>query len=555
MIQFQQKNHRNPLILAIIALFVFLSSLTLVWSSDLHLSPDENANAFFAKQLSDTGQLALVEPLNFELADILHPRSMISVGGKILPGSFLGLPVLYGSLAAIFSTNLLPYLTALIAFLAVLAWYGIIRRIFSDQIALISSLLLATHPAWWYYTSRPFMHNVLFVSLLIFSIYFFTAHPLRTFFRKSRSNFIKLIDPLLAGLFCGSALFVRGSEIFWIALGLAIIYFFYHRTISWRAWVIAALGVVIALLPMFYFNHQIYGHIFLTGYTVEQTGPNIAEPLPPEPPAFSNPQLNNIWEQFQSAMAPVFPFGLHPRNILRHANWYGLSLFWWLTIFSVLGFLSFLARPEKNQLTVKTYFWSGLAISGWLILLYGSWAFHDNPDPNTITIANSYVRYWLPIYVFSTPFAALGIIWLAERLKGTKVKQLTIILFIVMSSALSLHQVFYTPGDGLLSAATILERSQQIKREVLELTESDSIIIVDRADKIFFPERKVRVPLRNEVTYQFIPNMAEVAPLYYYGVTLPDQDLKHLNEVKLTNDYQIELIQTFDAESLYQITK
>ncbi|MBU0646227.1 hypothetical protein KJ611_01970 [Patescibacteria group bacterium] len=543
------------LVLAVFAGAVFLGSLTLIWSSNLHLSPDESANVFFTRQFAESGQLAAAEPLNLVLSDILHPRSLLSLNGRLLPGSFLGLPVLYGALAAVSTPNILPYLTAFFAFLAVLAWFGIVRRIFSPQIALISSLLLACHPAWWYYSARPFMHNVLFVSLLIFGLYLFTARPLKTWFRKNPSALISLVDPFLAGLCLGLAVFVRSSEVIWLALGLAVAYLFYRRTVSWRVWVTAALGVVLALLPMLYFNHQTYGHVFLTGYTVEPVGPEIVESVPPEPPAFANAALNQTWEQLQAALSPVLPFGLHPRNILRHLSSYGLSLFWWLTIFAVLGLLSFLTRAERKQLPAKTYLWTGLAISAWLILLYGSWAFHDNPDPNSITLANSYVRYWLPIYLFSTPFSALGILWLVQKLKGVRVQNLAVILFLAMSFALSLHQVFYTPGDGLLAAAATLERSAQIKQQVLALTEPDSIVIVDYADKIFFPERRVRVPLRSEVTYQFMPAMLKQAPLYYYGVTLPDKDLEYLNEVKLKDGLQIELVKTFDAESLYRISR
>lgn len=544
---------RDLLIIAAVACAVFLGSSILSLSSDLHLSPDETANAFFANQLANTGSLPYFEPLNLELSDILHPRSMLSVSGRILPGSFLGLPVIYGSLISIFGQGLLPWLTPIIAFLAVLAWYGVVRRIFSENIALISGLLLATHPAWWYYQARPLMHNVLFLSLLVFSAYFFITAPLKNLFPKSKSQFIKIIDPLFAGLFLGSALFVRSSEVIWLALGLLIIFLCYRRTVSWRAWAAASFGVVIALLPMFYFNHQAYGHVLATGYTVEPAGPEIVEPAVPELPAFANHAVNSVWEKMQSAIAPVLPFGLHPRNIIRHAGWYGLSLFWWLTIFSVLGLLNLLTRAERRRRPVKTYFWSGLAASAWLIILYGSWAFHDNPDPNSITLANSYVRYWLPIYLFGTPFAALGIIWLTERFKGERLRRLITMLFLVMAFALSLQQVYYTPGDGLVPAAATLKHSQEIKNQVLELTEPNSIIIVDYADKIFFPKRRVRVPLRSEVTYEFMPAMAAVAPLYYYGVTLPEPDLKYLNEVKLKSGLQIELIQTFDAESLYRI--
>ena len=82
----------------------------------------------------------------------------------------------------------------------------------------------------------------------------------------------------------------------------------------------------------------------------------------------------------------------------------------------------------------------------------------------------------------------------------------------------------------------------------------DAVIVVDHGDKIFFPERVVRYPLRDETTYDLMPRIVLRNALYYYGITFPDYDMEYLNGRKLAElGLQIELVQTFDEESLYRI--
>ena len=81
------------------------------------------------------------------------------------------------------------------------------------------------------------------------------------------------------------------------------------------------------------------------------------------------------------------------------------------------------------------------------------------------------------------------------------------------------------------------------------------MIIVDRADKIFFPHR-VMYPLRSQQTYSLMPIAVENVPVYYYGITFPEKDIEYLNTKKLKElGLQIEHMQTFDEESLYRISK
>ena len=106
----------------------------------------------------------------------------------------------------------------------------------------------------------------------------------------------------------------------------------------------------------------------------------------------------------------------------------------------------------------------------------------------------------------------------------------------------------------LIEAAAILDRSAEIRTRVLARTEPEAVIIVDRADKLFFPHRRVVFPLRDERTYELMPRIVLRVPLYYYGVTFPPQDIEYLNTRKLKDlGLQIEFIETFDEESLYRI--
>jgi hypothetical protein len=65
-------------------------------------------------------------------------------------------------------------------------------------------------------------------------------------------------------------------------------------------------------------------------------------------------------------------------------------------------------------------------------------------------------------------------------------------------------------------------------------TESDSIIITQYQDKLFFPERQVIVGLfDNEVMNQYYGRLAQNYPLYYFSFRFQPVDLAYLNNRRL----------------------
>jgi hypothetical protein len=186
--------------------------------------------------------------------------------------------------------------------------------------------------------------------------------------------------------------------------------------------------------------------------------------------------------------------------------------------------------------------------------MYGSWEIHDNPDPSQITMANSYVRYWLPVYLMSSVFVASAIGWMIQRARTPLAKGLFIGVILVFILSLSVNKTFIDGQDALFRARASLFVSRDIQASVLEHIESEAVVIVDRADKLFFPHRQVLYPLRDDATYEAMPLLTTHGPLYYYGITFPEEDLTWLNESRLQRmGLQIQLIETYEQESLYSI--
>ncbi len=530
-------------------LLAFLGCLAFLRVGGIYVSPDETANAFFAQQFAERGSLSSFDSLNVDLKDALHPRSVVSLAGRLVPGSFIGLPVLYGFLIAVTGGWMLPFLTPLIAAVAVFAWYAVTRRLFDREIGLLSAVLLAVHPAWWYYSARSLMHNVTFAAFLIFAGYFLVVRP-------SRGKKFADLDLVLAGVCAGLALFVRASEVSWVALAaLAAAAAYRGRGVAWREIALFAVSAAVALLPMAVINQATYGSPFATGYTAvsEDTEENGEQIL----------GTGDAAEPVSGIQYPVFralfPFGFSYKDIGKNVLSYGAGLFWWMTALILVGFpAAFPTRAVAKELRRprRAYLAFAVAACAYLAVMYGSWTFFDNPDPTQVTIGNSHVRYWIPVFVLLTPFAAHAIRWVSHRALTETARRLAVAALVLACVGLSVRATFFSPQDGLVYAAQGLEASRDIRARVLDLTEPDAVIVVDRGDKLFFPERRVRYPLRDEETYALMPRIVLRAPLYYYGITLPQIDVDYLNDVKLAAlGLQIEPIETFEIETLYRIIK
>lgn len=534
------ETHRFLILLAAVGLLFFCSTLVLDFVSPTYGSPDETANAFFSETFAASGRLFSFEPLNTFLGDVLRPRSIISIDGRLLPVSFIGLPILFGFLIKIFGFWSLPIWTPLFAVAAVLAWYAIIGKLFGRRLGFWSALLLFITPAWWYWTARPLMHNVLFVALLIFTTFFLVARPIK--FLKEK---IGWLDFVLAGVCVSLSVWVRTFEAAWIApivfLGLLV----FWKKFFWQGAAFFVASAVLTMTPLLFLNSSLYGEPWGTGYSVNEVEAVVGA----EAGDLTATELPAVIET-ENPLS-LLPFGLHPRLALQHILDYALLMFWWLAIPAAAGFICLVCRWDKEWKAWWFYLIVLAVLAAWLGLVYGSWTIYDNPD-KSVTIGNSYTRYWLPIFVMITPLVAAALLKIASLAKGLQPLVLAVGFIIVL--VLSGNIVFFSSDDALWPMRARLVEAAVIHERVFELTELDSVIIVDRADKLFFPARRVRYPLRDETTYALMPKIVSEAPLYYYGIILPQTDLDYLNDEKLKGlGLGIKFVENFSKESLYKI--
>jgi hypothetical protein len=310
-------------------------------------------------------------------------------------------------------------------------------------------------------------------------------------------------------------------------------------------------------MPMFCYNQILYGSPWSGGYpemnqsihNIYQAGSNLAVNS-------VTANFSNVKSNLQTINQSLFHFGFNLKQSLKMFYYYLPRMFPWLFWLGLFGLMMFFQKIAKWKKRHYLYLLGYAFLSIILVFYYGSWRFNDNPDPNSFTIGNSYVRYWLPLYLGCLPFATMALFKLTRLFKNKKIitsLRITIFLFI---AAYSVYFVLSGSEEGLIQSKEnqINQRSELAK--VLRLTESNSVIITQYHDKLLFPERKVVVGLFNDKSLvDRYARLAAELPLYYYNFTFPQKDIDYLNEKRLAESgLQIKPVETVtDSFTLYQL--
>jgi 4-amino-4-deoxy-L-arabinose transferase-like glycosyltransferase len=419
-------------------------------------------------------------------------------------------------------------LIPLLSVIAVWCFYGLVRKVFSDRVALIAAGLLFIQPAFWYYASRGLLPNVLFVDLLIIGAWLIKAALSSQLiadssrFPNTNSSLTVYFYYLLGGLFVGLALTVRTAEIFWVGLVILGLIIIYRRRLDWLGVALFLVGLALTFVPILFFNQQLYGDYLNSGYS----------PLS----ATDSPVLAGV-----SARSSILPFGLHPRTALNNFWQYYVKMLWWYFIPLVAGLVLILIKLLRgsqlialsSQRNNKLNYWVYLSIlalvSGWLIIYYGSWSVKDNISGH-YTIGTSYLRYWLPAFILGLPLIS----WLFDeiffRIKKNWLKIVVGILLGGLFLILSANLVWRSEEGLAQIAATTYgyKITNQLARQNLG---SDSIIITDRSDKVFWPELRTAVFGGDFTVFERLSKVLELSPVYYYSHNqLTAENLEYLNE-------------------------
>ena len=480
-------------------------------------SPDEAANAFFARRLS-RGQ-SLTVPITPAL---LHPRSTVVVNNNLVPASFLGLPLIAGTLGWIFTINFLPYVTPLAALIGLLAFYFLLKELVDDRTALIGLVLLIFLPSFWYYHSRSFFHNGLFVDLFLLAVY-------------ASVRAVKTNQPRwfwLTGLAAGLALSFRTAEIFWLLAAGLIWFGWFRREINLKYVWYALAGGLIGLLPIFIGNYFIYGYPVSFGYA-----PEIA--------------LGRDLYQTASLLGQlILPFGFHPRVILNTIINYVILLNWWWFAAAAAGAVYLIYYWRTVPRLGKRLLILSLLMAVWLIVVYGSWWFSDNPDPTAVTLGTSYNRYFLPFYILALLPAAVMLARGLARQWG----QLGVLTIVALYAALSVNLVWLDPIEGLGVIRQNIKRFETTSREVRALIPAPAVIVAGRTDKFFWPERAVIYELKTDNNFATVADLIKNnRPVYNFHATWRPLDLAAENVWLARHNLQLLPVQYgWQDFSLYQ---
>lgn len=489
-------------------------------------SPDEAANAFFAARLAGGQWLPLPAPLN-EAAGraIIHPRSTVVYNQQIIPASFLGWPLTLGLVGRLLGQGIMLYLAPLFAIVGLVFFYLIVLSLTNRRAAVIALILLAALPAYWYYHSRSFFHNAAFIDLLLVVVW--------CGLKAVRTNRARWF--WWTGLAGGLALSLRTAEIFWLFTAAVIWFSWFRRQISLKYLWLTLAGGLAGLAPIFISNYFIYGFPLSFGY---------------QPDLFLLPDIHKATSLVGEL---ILPFGFSSHTIKQTIVNYLLSLTWWWALLALAGVAWAIFKWRELSREFKALLITSLIISLWLVVVYGSWSFSDNPDPRAITLGTSYMRYFLPLLALSLIPAAAAL----ARLTYLKLKlgQAAVVLIIGVYLLLSLNIVWFDSQEGLSALRQNIKRFQQTSWEVQNLTPTTAVIVSGRTDKFFWPERAVIYELKTPADYAAVRQLLKRGwPVYNFHPTWPPAGLAQMNKKLLGFNLRLQPVKYgWQDFSLYEI--
>ncbi len=569
--------HWLAILLLAVTFFIFASSFVFLTQSNSFVkwsSPDATANYVFAKLYGETGEISIFEKNNLEVNDIIHPRSLRSDNGLIKPVSFLGIIIIYGKIVSLTSFKVLPYLTPLIAAFGIIFYFLFVQKIFGKKNAMVSTFILASFPVYLYYSSRSMFHNILFMSLLMIGFYYLLLIV------KSRRKYLPLLHSALAGSFIGLAIIIRTSELIWLGPILIIAWLFNIRKVGITKLIIFLSFLFISVLPIMSWNQILNGSFFSFGYP--EINQSIYEIKETTSEIIGNTVVGELAyhkELFNNIKSNIFYFGLHPKDSIKMFYYYFIDMFPWLFWLAFFGLFLFVQDIKKWKRKHWVYVINFFVLSIILVLYYGSWEFHDNPDKSQVTIGNSYTRYWLPIYLGAIPLLSLFLnrflkaifpkkkpiqqdILLPKtknffnKIDNKYIINSIIIIFVSIVSVYSINFVLFGSEEGLVYTYYKNNATRQEYTEVMNLTETNSVIITRYHDKLFFPERKVIVGLFDDdkmnVRYA---KLVDLLPVYYYNFSFREADIEYLNNSRFKDiNLRIEKVKKINKDfSLYRL--
>jgi hypothetical protein len=523
----------------LVFLSLFLYSYLPTSSLFIFNSPDETANFFAAESINLYNSLGRPESLNDITPGLIHPRSIVVRGEYLLPVSFWGLPVIYGLISKIIGLGMTPFIIPVFSALTVLLFYLLVKKIFDAETGFWSAVALAFLPPFLYFSNRGFFHNVLFFDLLVLALVILLFRPVAALgkYAGKKKWLYTFGDDIWSAFLVGLAFWVRPVEFIWALPVLAAAAVVFRKQIKKKNLILASCIFAAFVIIFFIVNRNLYGAWLGSGYLLAR-GKNLVEGAVAS----------------MAARESLLPFGFHPRLILANVWNYFLGLFPALGWSYVIGAGFFAFRIYLRDLTKpqKFYFLAWAAAAAFLFAYYGSGVFNDSAEPGAVTPAISYFRYWLPVFAFGLP-VALGWILSALKIFSEKFGKIVMTAVLAVYALISVLIVFMTPGDGLVDVQQEILSYRNIIAQAEAIIPPGALILVHKADKIFFPQWPVALFDPSDEFYDNIVKLTAERKVYYFrpGPT-PQQQFDIRNKLGERN-LSLKRVEIFGKNVLYEI--
>ncbi len=456
------------LILALLPLYLLLPSA----QEGMYASPDETANAVTARQLAWYGRLSVEEPLADEFP-WLHPRSWVSRGETIVPVGFTGWPWILSVFSTFLGQGVLPFLATLFLLSAAFPLFGLLRP-FGFTAATLGTLVAFSFPAMIVFGNRGLFPQAAVVGFALWSIFLVTR------LRSGDSPWWYG----LAGFLCALAFASRPTEAIWLAPWLVWAARSLRPDRKRLAW--ACAGALVPLAILAFHAQASYGAFWKNGYMLRDNPPPVSA-FTPAPASVPGDDTRSL----------VFPFGFHPRHVLWNVRAYLLNLlFPWSVLLAGAGVIAghdtWMRRRGETKRFVERHavpllaMWTVAALVGY----YGHGLYTDHVQLGAVTVANSFVRYLLPI----GPVLGLAFAFLYGRLEA---KRFGVAVGLVLAVGLSVSGTYTAlarDDEGMLTTRRELIRYRELRSRAAEHFGPMDVVLSERSDKNFFPNHRAVSP-------------------------------------------------------------
>ncbi len=476
---------RHVPIVAMMVLFFAVYSFLPSAMVRSYASPDETAHAVMTEEIAVHGRVSRSDSQVFTFP-WLHPRSWASQGTRVVPVGFLGWSVFLVPWYWLLGPHGLPWIGAFIFASGIWPFFHLLARHFGGgerrarQGALLATLITWSFPAFIVYGNRGLFANGPVLVFFLWGLWLLMcARRLETGERR-RNLFL-----ILATVCIGLALTIRPVEFIWMLPWL--LWGVWGMKVTRTEICTTACALLITILPATILAYQAYGAWFTVGYWIHD------HLLPTDvlrsavSPAISGNEIR--W----------LPYGFHPRHM-----WWNVSSFFlhrlWMWIIPTMGIVSFCVVQERRRWLmplrrmISVRWVIPLLLSGWttmcLLVLYGSGLYNDHVRIGAVAIANSFLRYTLPIACFVGIVIGLVFVHTSARWVRRMIVSWSVLLVIM-----GVQQAFIADDEGLWKTRAELIRYENIREKAENVFSPDAVLFSERSDKVFFPTFRAVSPL------------------------------------------------------------